>query len=147
MLLLQQPGRNLDGTCLPVDGHRLASAAAALAVAAAVAAFSILSEVVFDVAAIFSTSTFSASTSAHTLKIYKEGEEGGGGMHSIEVNKSYFIYARTHTHAPKHKHTHSLSRSRLLSLFLSHADKDPFVTKTLKRKQNQPKNSKNCNQG
>ena len=114
MLLLQQPGRNLDGTCLPVDGHRLASAAAALA---AVAAFSILSEVVFDVAAILSTSTFSASTSAHTLKIYKEGEEGGGGMHSIEVNKSYFILGRTHTHAHARTeaHTHTLSLALIYS--------------------------------
>ena len=116
MLLLQQPGRNLDGTCLPVDGHRLASAAAALAAAAA---FSILSEVVFDAAAILSTSTFSASTSAHTLKIYKEGEEGGGGMHSIEVNKSYFILGRTHTHAPKHIHTLSLSLSSTLPISIS----------------------------
>ena len=123
MLLLQQPGRNLDGTCLPVDGHRLASAAAALAVAAA--AFSILSEVVFDVAAILSTSTFSASTSAHTLKIYKEGEEGGGGMHSIEVNKSYFIYAHartrthTHAHARTEAHTHNLSLSLSSTLPIS----------------------------
>ena len=119
MLLLQQPGRNLDGTCLPVDGHRLASAAAALAVAAAVAAFSILSEVVFDVAAILSTSTFSASTSAHTLKIYKEGEEGGGGMHSIEVNKSYFIYAHTHKHARSEAQTHTLSLSSTLPISIS----------------------------
>ena len=117
LLLLQQPGRNLDGTCLPVDGHRLASAVAALALAvalAAVVAFSILSGVVFDVAAISSIWTFSASTLAHTLKIYKEGE-GGGGMHSIEVNKSYFISAPSHRHAHTHAHTHTRARTHTLS--------------------------------
>ena len=66
MLLLQQPGRNLDGTCLPVDGHRLASAAAALAAAAA--AFSILSEVVFDVLQLQDLATLIATHARDILK-------------------------------------------------------------------------------